>query len=147
MPMRPWGEYAPDVSDLNSDTLDVARNCYPGANSYIPAPGLQQQSVTALPSPCRGLWYVQTAAGDWDTYAATATHLYKYDADTGTFADVSRLVGGAYGLPADDYWDGTQFGNRLIVANLGNEPQFIDVDSGTNFANLPNAPTGYNHLQ
>ena len=83
---------------------------------------------------------MQTAAGDWDTYAATATHLYKYDADTGTFADVSRLVGGAYGLPADDYWDGTQYGNRLIVCNIGNEPQFIDVDIGTEFADLPNAP-------
>jgi hypothetical protein len=139
--MRQFGEFSPDVSDLNTDTLDVARNVYPGANSYQPAPSLQQQSVTALPLPCRGLWYVQTAAGDWDTYAATATHLYKYDADTGTFTDMSRLAGGAYGLPSDDYWDGTQFGNRLIVANLGNEPQFIDVDSGTNFANLPNAPT------
>jgi hypothetical protein len=82
--MRSFGEYAPDVSDLNTDTLDVARNVLPATNSYLPAPSLQQQSVTALPSPCRGLWYVQTAAGDWDTYAATATHLYKYDAEVHT---------------------------------------------------------------
>jgi hypothetical protein len=83
---------------------------------------------------------VQTAAGDWDTYVATAAKLYKYNADTFVFDDMTRTVGGDYALPADDYWSGTQYGNRLIVCNLGNEPQFIDVDSGTHFANLPNAP-------
>lgn len=138
--MRGFGEFTPDLSDLNSDTLDIARNVFPSVNSYIPAPGLQQQSVTALPAPCRGLWYVQTAAGDWDTYAATSAKLYKYEPDTGTFADMSRLVGGAYTLPADDYWDGVQYGNRLIVCNIANEPQFIDINGGTHFADLPNAP-------
>jgi hypothetical protein len=139
--MRPFGEFSPDVSDLNTDTLDIARNVLPAPNSYIPAPGLIAQSTTALPSPCKGLWYVQTAAGDYDTYAATATKLYKYDPDTGTFDDVTRLVGGDYGLPEDDYWSGVQYGNRLIVCNIGNAPQFIDIDSGTEFADLPNAPT------
>jgi hypothetical protein len=138
--MRFFGEFAPDVADLNTDTLDVARNVLPGINSYLPAPGLIAHSVTALPLPCRGLWYVQTAAGDYDTYAATSAKLYKYDPDTGSFADVTRTVGGDYALPADDYWTGVQYGNRLIVCNLGNEPQFIDVDSGTNFADLPTAP-------
>jgi hypothetical protein len=83
---------------------------------------------------------VQTAAGEYDTYLATAEKLYKYDPGTSSFTDVSRLVGGAYGLPSDDFWDGVQYGNRLIVCNLGNEPQFIDIDSGTEFADLPNAP-------
>jgi hypothetical protein len=140
MPMRPFGEFSPDVSDLNTDTLDVARNVFPGVNSYLPAPGLIAQSTDALPLPCRGLWYVQTSAGDYDTYAATAEKIYKYEPDTGTFGDVSRLAGGAYGLPADDYWDGVQYGDRLIVCNIANEPQFLDINTGTNFADLPNAP-------
>lgn len=138
--MRPFGEFSPDVSDLNTDTLDVARNVLPGINSYLPCPGLVAHSVTALPLPCRGLWYVQTAAGDYDTYAATSAKLYKYEPDTGTFTDITRTVGGDYNLPTDDYWSGVQYGNRLIVCNIGNEPQFIDVDSGTSFADLPNAP-------
>ena len=138
--MRPFGEFSPDVSDLNTDTLDIARNVLPGPNSYLPAPGLVAQSTAALPLPCRGLWYVQLADGTYDTYAATSAKIYKYDPDTGTFTDVSRLAGGDYLLPSDDYWSGVQYGSRLIVCNLGNEPQFIDIDSGTNFANLPNAP-------
>jgi len=138
--MRPFGSWEPDTADLNTDTIDIARNTLPGINSYLPAPGLIPHSVTPLPLPCKGLWYVQTAAGDYDTYAATAAKLYKYDPDTGTFGDVTRLVGGDYLLPSDDFWSGVQYGNRLIVCNVGNEPQFIDVDSGTNFADLPNAP-------
>jgi len=138
--MRPFGEFSPDVSDLNTDTLDVARNVYPGINSYTPAPSMVVHSTDALPLPCRGLWYVQTAAGDWDTYAATAAKLYKYEPDTGTFTDVTRTVGGDYTLPADDFWDGVQYGNRLIVCNIGNEPQYIDINGGTEFADLPNAP-------
>jgi hypothetical protein len=138
--MRPFGPWEPDTADLNADSLDIARNVLPGPNSYLPAPGLVPHSTEALPLPCRGLWYVQTATGNYDTYAATAEKLYKYNADTGAFADVSRLAGGNYALPADDYWSGTQYGPRLIVCNIGNEPQFIDVDTGTNFANLPNAP-------
>jgi hypothetical protein len=138
--MRPFGEFSPDVSDLNTDTLDIARNVLPGPNSYLPAPGLIAHSVTALPLPCRGLWYVQTATGEYDTYAATSAKLYKYDPDAGTFTDVTRLAGGDYALPAEDYWSGGQYGERLIVCNIGNEPQFIDINSGTNFADLPNAP-------
>jgi hypothetical protein len=138
--MRPLGPWEPDTADLNADSLDVARNVLVGPNSYLPAPGPIAHSVTPLPLPCRGLWYVQTEAGDYDTYAATSAKLYKYDADTGTFGDVTRTVGGDYALPADDYWSGIQYGNRLIVCQLGNEPQFIDINSGTNFADLPNAP-------
>ena len=140
MPMRAFGDWQPDVADLNTDTLDIARNVLPGVNSWVPAPGLIAQSVAALPLPCRGLWYVQTAAGDWDTYAATAEKIYKYEPDTGTLTDVSRLAGGAYSLPSDDYWDGVQYGDRLIVCNIADEPQFLDINLGTNFANLPNAP-------
>jgi hypothetical protein len=140
MPMRPFGEFSPDISDLNTDTLDIARNVLPGPNSYTPAPGLIAHSVAALPLPCRGLWYVQTADTTYDTYAATSAKLYKYNPDTGTFTDLTRLAGGDYNLPVDDYWSGAQYGNRLIVCNLGNQPQFIDVNTGTNFANLPNAP-------
>jgi hypothetical protein len=140
--MRPFGEFAPDIHDLNTDSLDIARNVYPGTNSYLPAPSLVTHSTDAppLPLPCKGLWYVQTLAGGWDTYAATAEKLYKYDAGTQAFVDVSRLVGGAYALPVDDFWSGVQYGPRLVLTNLGNEPQFIDINTGTEFADLPNAP-------
>ena len=138
--MRPFGDFRPDQSDLNTDTLDVCRNVLPAPNSWVPAKDLLPLSIAALPGVPRGLWYVQKTDGSYDTYAANRTSLFKYNADTLTFTDVSRISGGVYNLPADDYWSGIQFGSRLIVCQLGDFPQYIDVDSGANFQNLPNAP-------
>ena len=73
--------------------------CCPSVNSYLPAPSLIAQSAAALPLPCKGLWYVQTAAGEYDTYLATAAMLYKYDPGTSPSTDVSRLVGGLMACP------------------------------------------------
>ena len=83
---------------------------------------------------------MQKADGSYDTYAATADRLWKYNADTLDFDDVSRTAGGLYHLPEDDYWSGIQFGSRLIVCQLGDYPQYIDVDSGGSFQRLPGAP-------
>lgn len=136
----PFGEWIPDASDLVANALRVARNVHPGVDSYLPALGLLAVSLSALPLPAKNLWFVQKTDGTYATYAATATKLYRYNADTLAFDDVSRLVGGDYGLPSDDRWSGIPFGNRLIVCQLGDVPQFIDVDVGTNFAALPGSP-------
>lgn len=140
--MRPFGAWEPDISDLNLDTLDVARNVFPGRNSYLPARGLIPFSVEALPGPCKGAWYVLKEANVTDAYFATASQIFRYEADTQTLVDVSRTVGGAYNLPVGDYWSGVQYGDRLIVCQLGDFPQYIDINSGTNFQQLPNAPIG-----
>lgn len=140
--MQVFGEWGPDQSGFNGDTIDVARNVVPRIKSYAPVLGPQAVADTAeLTGPCKGLWFVQSSSGVYYTFAATADALFKYDADLQTFTDVSRLAGGAYGLPDGDRWSATIFGNRLIVCQLGDDPQYIDVDSGTNFDDLPNAPT------
>lgn len=138
--MRALGEWAPDIADLNTDSLDTARNVFPRANSYGPVYGLTAVSEGALPSACRGIWFVQKTDGSYDTYAATASKLYKYNADDADFDDVTRTSGGDYSLPADDFWSGHQFGNRLIVTQLGDDPQYIDIDLGTNFDALGGSP-------
>ena len=139
--MRLFGDFTPDQSDLNTDSLDIARNVLPGVNSWLPAKDLLALSLVALPSPARGLWHVQKADGSYEVYAATRDRLWKYSADTLSFADVSRISGGVYQLPEDDFWSGIQFGSRLIVCQLGDRPQYIDVDTGgARFQDLPGAP-------
>lgn len=137
---RSLGEFAPDLADLNTDTLDIASNVFPRANSYGPVNGVLALSVDALPLPCRGIWFVQKNSGAYDTYLATAEKIYRYNPDTLGFDDVSRLAGGNYGLPSDDFWSGTQFGNQLILCQLGDVPQVIDIDIGTNFDALGGSP-------
>lgn len=138
--MHPFGEWAPDNAEFNNDLLAVARNVFPRANSYGPVADLLAQSINALPSACKGMWFVQLTDGSYATYTATASRLYRYNAATASLEDASRLVGGTYSCPADDFWSGTQFGNKLIVTQLGDDVQVIDVDLGGNFEALGGSP-------
>jgi hypothetical protein len=133
------GSWEPDVADFGTDTLDIARNAYPGVNSWLPAPGLVTQSNAIVARP-KGLFHVRKTDGTYATYAGTATKLYRFNKATLNFDDVSRLADGNYAVPADSYWSGTQAGNWLILCQLGDVPQYIDIDSGTNFAALPGSP-------
>jgi hypothetical protein len=89
------------------------------------------------------LTLVRTSTGGYQIYAGTETNLYKLDTTTAPYPweDVSRLAGGAYALPPGDQWSFVRYGSRLMGFELADTPQFIDVDAGTDFANLPNAPT------
>jgi hypothetical protein len=138
--MRSLGEWLPDINDLNTDTLDVARNIFPRANSYGPVSSLLAQSLSSLPMACKGIWFVQKTDGGYVTYAATAQRIYQYNPDTLAFDDVSRIDGGTYSCPADDYWSGHPYGNRFILTNIADEPQYIDTDLGLNFDALPGNP-------
>lgn len=140
IPRFALGTWEPDVGEVGTDTLEECVNVFPRPDHYSPFPGLGSISSGALSTACRGIVYVQKTAGTYDTYVATATKLFRYNADTLTFDDVSRSSGGDYNLPADDYWSFTLFGNILIATQLGDVPQYIDVDVGTNFAALGGSP-------
>lgn len=134
-----FGEWAPDLADLGTDTLDIAQNVYPGPNGYKPVAAPVPQG-TALPADCKGMFYAQKSDGSFDTYAATAVAIYRLDSSDYTWDDVTRSTGGDYACPADDFWRAAQFGTRLILTNIADDPQYIDVDSGTNFAPLGDSP-------
>jgi hypothetical protein len=137
--LLPFGEYRPDIADLDSQFMGSgSRNAYVAANSYKPVPGLTIFDDTAMAAACRGAWYARTVDGSYVVFAATATAIYKFTG--GAWEDVTRTVGGAYSLPDGEWWDGRQFGTRLILTNSADEPQYIDVDSGSDFADLPGTP-------
>jgi hypothetical protein len=134
-----FGEWAPDLADIGTDTLDTAQNVFPGPNAWGPAKSLVT-TAAALPAPCRGLSDAPQESGSFATYAGTTTKLYRFDAATQAWGDVSRLVGGAYAVPTNGYWSFAKFGPLLIATNGSDPVQFIDVNSGTNFAALPGSP-------
>lgn len=135
----PFGELAPDIADLGTTTLDVARNVVPGENSWEPFPSLVSQSG-ALPSACRGFITVQQSSGQWVAYFGTATKIYKFNTSTQAFDDVTRLAGGDYALPEGVNWQFAPFGTLLIAVQPGDVPQKINVDSGSNFEALGDSP-------
>lgn len=139
-----FGEWAPDVCQLDSQFTAIAENVHPGPNSYMPVPSIGQLSTAALPARCVGLTFARTAAGAWAIFAGTATNLYKYA--SGSWTDVTRTVGGNYTVPAGQAWSFAQFGTDLIAVNVNDDPQFIDVDSGTSFEALAGSPPKAKHV-
>lgn len=138
--MQVFGDWSPDQANFNATTLEVAQNVFPKIDGYGPVFAPLAATASAFVG-CINLWYVQKTDGTYATYGASRTAIKRFNADTDSWDDVSRLVGGPYGCPADDRWSATKFGSRLIFCQLGDVPQYIDIDSGTNAALLPGSPS------
>jgi hypothetical protein len=146
MPKMPvqWGEWRPDLATLDTQFASDVENVFPGTNSYLPVPELTSFSDVAVPpAPLTGdvvgLTAARTLNGQWQVYGGTRTHLYKWGISTG-WVDVSRTTGGSYNVPSGEYWSFAQFGRFLVAVQIGDVPQVIDVETGTNFANLSGSP-------
>lgn len=134
----PFAAFEPDRSKYALMASTAIVNCLPVADGWGPFPGLVVISE-ALPSACLGIVLVRTSAGGFAIYAGTTTHLYKLDTTSSPYAwdDVS---GDTYAVPDGDRWSFAVYGSRLIATNLVDGMLYIDIDVGTEFAALPNAP-------
>lgn len=135
----PFGDWLPDVAELDTATdagpiCAVARNVYPGANSYLPIPGADSAYASALPAAPRGLYMAQKKDGSFRAYAGTASKLYEY------VSAVPTEMGTGYAVPDDEQWSFAQFGTTLIATNFADGPQYIDIEAGTSFAGLGGTP-------
>lgn len=135
------GPLEPDKSKYNPTSISVAVNCLPVADGWGPSPSLTIVSQ-ALASAPRGVALARTSSGGYQIYVGLVDKLNKLDTASAPYAweDVTRLVGGAYAVPPGDSWCFVQYGTRLVAFELADVPQFIDVDSGTDFVNLPGSP-------
>lgn len=133
-----FGPWEPDSAGVDAGVLAVAKNVYPTKNGHGPVPSLQNINTNTLPARCVGMFAARTTAGGWLVFAGTQTHLYRYESSN--WVDVSRLAGGVYAVPVDEYWSFTQFGSKLIAANFADDPQVFDVDSASNFSLLSGSP-------
>jgi hypothetical protein len=135
-----FAPFAPDLSDYDPNYSDALMNVEPHADGYGPIRGWSQSLTSTLGAACKGAITVRLATGSTAIYAGTTTKLYKLDSSDLSWDDVSRLVGGDYAVAANTYWSFYQYGSYLIACNGVDATQYIDVDSGTNFAALANAP-------
>jgi len=135
----PFPPFEPDRSIFNPASSVNVVNCVPVADGWGPLPDLTVIS-SALASACLGAVYARTSAGAYRIFAGTATKLYEYNSATLGWTDITRLAGGNYAVPAGDKWSFTVFGSNLIAHNIADDIQYINVDSGTNFALLAGSP-------
>ncbi|MDP4005065.1 hypothetical protein [Methylobacterium sp. NEAU K] len=129
----PFGAWAPDVASNDATVSAVARNVFPRPDGYGPVPS-PNPVTQPLPEACRGSISVQAPNGSWVAFAGTATKLYRLNAATNAWDDVSGPS--SYLLPEGDYWSFALYGTRLFAVHLGAAPQVIDIAVGTAFADL-----------
>src|SRR5437764_5795927 len=92
MPLVPFGEFRPDVSDhqgVHSNRLD---NVLPRGDGYGPFPDITP-FTQALPAACRGFFVARRNDGSVSIFAGTATRLYLLNNIDFSWTDVSK--GGA----------------------------------------------------
>src|SRR3982751_244120 len=138
MPKIPVGQWAPDSASVDAAVLFEATNVFPTATGYGPVRGLSAMS-SALPSNAKGGVGVQRSDLSWDFYAGTATKLYKFNAGTNGWTDVSNPTT-AYAVPDDAYWCFFTDGDKLYATHVAARLQAIDVDTGTQFADVGGSP-------
>jgi hypothetical protein len=85
----PFGEYRPDLSDLNAAFTSSIMNVVPRADGYGPLPSISLLTST-LPSQCCGAFYARNPDGSISVFGATATDLYLLNNTTWTWANVSK---------------------------------------------------------
>jgi len=124
-----FGEWLPDQPGVIG-ALTTAKNCFPKAVGY----GAFPQEVDYSDDAPQALT-AAAAAKDTNSittiYAAGTTRLFKLNTSTFAFDDISATT-----YSGTSGWKFTQFGNSLIAANESNTMQYIDVISGTTFADI-----------
>lgn len=138
----PFGEYMPDAPALGNAGATTVKNVIPSSGpGYKPLNSLSAYS-SALTAYCRGAYTGTDTDGVVRSYAGDATKLYRLVSTTMT----DSSVGGGYSCAADSYWEFAQFGNTVVASNFDNNPQQIDLTSGTSFANLSGSPPRFRHV-
>lgn len=130
--------FAPDQSNYSPNATDGTVNARPTQDGWGPLKSLNP-FTDALPAAVRGACAVKDSDGVWRIFAGTSLNLYELNATTLAWDEISRATDD-YLLPDGAYWQFAVFGTTLVATALGSDkPQFIDVDSGTDFADLTNA--------
>lgn len=131
--MIPFGEFAPDIADLNTNVASVADNTVPGANSYLPLRDLSVYS-DALTNVCRGAITMEDNDGNNYIFAGDKTKLYSISGTTVT--DESKV--GGY-TDNDENWSFVKFNEKVIAAKFADATQVLALGSST-FADLAGTP-------
>jgi len=128
----------PDLPPYGNPGALVADNVIPAANSYRSFPN-QVVASNSLGGRVQGAIFARDAAQNVYNYAGDASALYRLVA--GSFTVATRLVGGAYSTPSDDFWEFIQWGETVIGVNgsNGDTPQQISLGAA-NFFDLSGAP-------
>ena len=123
-----FGEWLPDQPGVVGGVTEAV-NCYPVANGYAPFNGEANLSDPAGADLL--LTFGAKFAGVTSIFAGSASNLYKFNSGN---LDLEPLT--TTGYSNIEYWDVTQFGNKVIAANGSNKLQAYELGVSTYFGDL-----------
>lgn len=139
MPSLPFGDYRPDINNLDGAPASTILNVIPQADGYGPFPSLQALTA-ALPAGCRGYFKARNTDRTVTIFAGTVDELYMLDNSTLTWSLVS-VSGGPYtAMPESGMWRFAQFNNYVIAVQANVDPQFWLLGTSTEFDDLAGSP-------
>jgi hypothetical protein len=139
MPIIPFGEWRPDVSDYEASTQKGVLNVVPRGDGYGPFPSLAAISQS-LGFRCMGAIAAYKTDGTVVVFASSSTNLYLFNNTTFGWSNVSKAGGPYAGLSTGELWQFRQF-NNLVIAVQGNVvPQVFDISSASVFSDLAGSP-------
>lgn len=136
--MIPFAPFEPDRTRYAIDASKNQINAIPVKDGWGPLPDLVALSQS-LGAACLGGWSVRKQDGTFRLIAATETGIYELNGTDYSWDEISGSSA-PYSVPTGDRWSATKYGQTLVLCNLGDDPQYLDIDNGTAFADLPGSP-------
>lgn len=139
MPTLGFGEYRPDVSNINQAHTEAVLNVLPRGDGYGPFHG-HSVFTSVIAGQARGLFFARNSDGSITVFAGTSERLYQLDNTTLTWTDVSK-GGSAYtALSSTTIWTFAQFNLVVIACQANTVPQAFTLNSSSAFADLSGSP-------
>lgn len=129
-----FGEWLPDLPELNNPGLTEALNVLPADGSYRSFQTFDTSFTQgSLPADVVGAFSTYQPANAVAVFAGTRTRLYKNSGPTSSFSDLSSAT---YSTATDGYWSWEQYENLIIACNGVDSPQHVTINSSSSFSVL-----------
>lgn len=139
MALLRFSQFAPDLTDLDTDVSAKILNVFPRADGYGPVPDIA--SLTTTPAACRGYFFARNTDGSITVFFGSSTDLWVLDNSSLSWTNVTAGGAGSYTplLPGDQ-WTFAQDLTTVVACNIGTAPQKYVLGSSSVFANLGGSP-------
>jgi len=118
-----FGEWLPDQPGVTGALTDAV-NCYPVTNGYAPIFSEANYSEDAAADLI--VSFAGKTAGIVSLFGGSASNLYKFTPGTRAMAALTTT-----GYGSVEYWDVTQYGDKMIMANGASKLQQYTLNSST----------------
>lgn len=138
MTVVPFGEWAPDIANLNAKVAENVLNVLCSANGYIPMPDLAPFSDALGETPTGG-FTARDDSGQVTIFIGTLTKLWKLNNTTLAWDDISQ-TGVTYASTPTERWSFAQFGLYVVATDGNDNVQVYQLGTSTEFADLGGGP-------